>query len=257
MKAVILAGGLGTRIGEDTATRPKPMIEIGDTPILVHIMNYYSSFNINEFIICCGYKGYFIKEYFSNYIQHRSDFTLDMEKNDIIFHNKNTRDWKVTLVDTGKDTMTGGRLKRVKNFLKNDESFHFTYGDGLADVNLSELEKFHNKHGKLATVTSVTPPGRFGALVIEGNEVKKFQEKPIGDGGRINGGFIILNPSVIDYITDDASVWEQEPLIDLASSGNLMAYNHDGFWQPMDTLRDKLMLVDMIKNGKAPWINNV
>ena len=255
MKAVILAGGLGTRIGEDTETKPKPMIEIGSIPILVHIMKHYSSYGISEFIICCGYKGYVIKEYFANYMLHRSDFTIDMGSDEITVHHRNFDDWKVTLVDTGDTSMTGGRLKRVEKYLLNEEPFHFTYGDGLSDVNLSELTQFHLRHGKSATVTSVMPPGRFGALEIKNNKVLAFQEKPMGDGGRINGGFFVLDPKVIGHIADDATVWEQEPLMQLASSGELMAFPHDGFWQPMDTLRDKNLLTELWDCGRAPWVN--
>jgi len=255
MKAVILAGGLGTRIGEDTGTKPKPMIEIGGIPILVHIMKYYSSFGINDFIICCGYKGYVIKEYFSNYMLHRSDFTVDMVKNEVTIHHKDVEDWKVTLVDTGDVSQTGGRLKRVEKYLVDEEFFHFTYGDGLSDVNLSELTDFHLSHGKSATVTSVRPPGRFGSLVTKNDSVISFQEKPMGDGGRINGGYFVLDPKVIGNIAGDASIWEQEPLMELASTGQLMAFCHDGFWQPMDTLRDKNLLIDLWDSGLAPWVN--
>ena len=254
MKAVILAGGLGTRISEETVVKPKPMIEIRGTPILVHIMNHYSSYGIKEFIICCGYKGYVIKEYFANYMLHRSDFTIDMVKDDIMVHHKNFDDWKVTLVDTGDFSMTGGRLKRVEQYLLDEEAFHFTYGDGLSDVDLDELTKFHLQHGKNATVTSVMPPGRFGCLVTEDHRVLSFQEKPMGDGGRINGGYFILSPKVINHIIDDTTIWEQEPLIKLASSGQLMAFSHDGFWQPMDTLRDKNLLIELWDSGRAPWV---
>jgi glucose-1-phosphate cytidylyltransferase len=255
MKAVILAGGLGTRIGEDTVSKPKPMIEIGGIPILVHIMKHYSSYGITEFIICCGYKGYVIKEYFTNYMLHRSDFTIDMGNDEIKIHHKNFDNWKVTLVDTGDLSMTGGRLKRVEQYLRDEEVFHFTYGDGLSNVNLDKLTNFHLNHGKIATVTSVSPPGRFGSLVTEGNIVKSFQEKPMGDGGRINGGYFVLKPEAINSISDDDTVWEQDPLIDLASSGQLMAFPHDGFWQPMDTLRDKNLLIDLWDSGQAPWVN--
>jgi glucose-1-phosphate cytidylyltransferase len=254
MKAVILAGGLGTRIGEDTDTKPKPMIEIGGIPILVHIMKYYSSFGVNEFIICCGYKGYVIKEYFANYMLHRSDFTIDMANDKVTVHHKSVDDWKVTLVDTGDISMTGGRLKRVEQYLRDEDFFHFTYGDGLSDVDLDALTKFHLSHGKSATVTSVRPPGRFGALVTEGDRVESFQEKPMGDGGRINGGYFVLDPKVIGHIDDDSTIWEQEPLIELASSGQLMAFSHDGFWQPMDTLRDKNFLLELWDSGQAPWV---
>lgn len=253
MKAVILAGGYGTRIGEDTDNKPKPMIEIGGVPILIHIMKYYSAYGIKEFIICCGYKGYIIKEYFANYMLHRSDFTIDMQKDKISVHHKNFDDWVVTLVDTGEKSLTGGRLKRVKNYLKDEEYFHFTYGDGLSDVNIEDLTRFHLSHGKLASVTSVSPPGRFGALVINQDTVTSFEEKPVGDGGRINGGFFILSPKVIDYIDSDFTTWEQEPLMTLAKQGELKAFKHDGFWQPMDTLRDKNLLIDMWNSGEAPW----
>ncbi len=254
MKAVILAGGLGTRIGEDTDTKPKPMIEIGGIPILVHIMKSYSSYGISEFIVCCGYKGYVIKEYFANYMLHRSDFTIDMAKDDITVHHRSFDEWKVTLVDTGETSMTGGRLKRVEKYVSEENCFHFTYGDGLANVNLDELTQFHLQHGKHATVTSVRPPGRFGALETENERVVAFQEKPMGDGGRINGGFFVLDPKVIDHIDGDATVWEQEPLMKLASSGQLMAYPHDGFWQPMDTLRDKKLLLELWETGQPPWV---
>ena len=253
MKTVILAGGLGTRIGEDSASKPKPMVEIGGTPILVHIMNHYSSYGFKEFIICCGYKGYFIKEYFANYMLHRSDFTIDMVKDDIMVHQKNFDEWKVTLVDTGDFSMTGGRIKRVEQFLIGEDAFHLTYGDGLSDVNLQKLTKFHLMHGKSATVTSVSPPGRFGSLVTEGDMVKSFQEKPMGDGGRINGGFFVLSPKIIKNISGDATVWEQEPLMKLASSGQLMAFSHNGFWQPMDTMRDKKFLEKLWDSGRPPW----
>jgi glucose-1-phosphate cytidylyltransferase len=254
MKAVILAGGLGTRIGEDTDTKPKPMVEIGGAPILVHIMNHYSSYGIKEFIICCGYKGYAIKEYFANYMLHRSDFTIDMVKNKTTIHHKHTDEWKVTLVDTGDFSMTGGRIKRVEQYLLNEEAFHLTYGDGLSDVDLDQLTKFHLRHGKSATVTSVSPPGRFGSLVTEDDRVSSFQEKPMGDGGRINGGYFVLSPKVIENIVDDATVWEQEPLIKLATSGQLMAFSHDGFWQSMDTMRDKNFLIELWDSGRPPWI---
>ena len=255
MKAVILAGGYGTRIGEDTDNKPKPMIEIGGIPILIHIMKYYSAYGIKDFIICCGYKCSVIKEYFANYMLHRSDFTVDMGKDEVKVHHKNFDDWRVTLVDTGDESMTGGRLKRVKQYLCDEEFFHFTYGDGLSDVNLDELTNFHLNHGKIATVTSVRPPGRFGSLVTKGDKVKSFEEKPMGDGGRINGGYFVLKPEAIDNISDDGTVWEQEPLINLASSGELMAFSHDGFWQPMDTLRDKNLLIELWDSGQAPWVN--
>lgn len=255
MKVVILAGGYGTRISEETLLKPKPMVEIDDMPLLLHLMKYYSSFGLNEFIICCGYKGYFIKEYFNNYFTYNADITVDLSKNQLEIHKKNTEEWKITLVDTGKDSMTGGRLKRVKNYLKNDDDFCFTYGDGLSDVDINDLISFHKKHKKKATVTAVTPPGRFGALEINdcNNLVNKFVEKPAGDGTRINGGFFVLSPKVIDYIKNDQTIWEQEPLKNLAKDSELVAYNHDGFWQPMDTLRDKIYLENLYKSNNAPW----
>lgn len=253
MKAVILAGGLGTRISEETHLKPKPMIEIGGKPILWHIMKLYSFHGINEFIICCGYKGYVIKEYFANYFLHMSDVTFDMSNNAMQVHQKNAEPWKVTLVDTGEHTLTGGRLKRVADYLLNDELFCFTYGDGLSDVDITKLISFHKKHGKLATVTGVQPPGRYGALDIKNNEVSGFIEKPKGEGGWINGGFFVLSPRCISYIKDDDSSWEADPLVKLAKEGQLRAYEHHGFWQPMDTLREKNMLEDLWQNGKAPW----
>jgi len=253
MKAVILAGGLGTRLSEETGNRPKPMIEVGGKPILWHIMKMYSSHGINDFIICCGYKGYVIKEYFANYFLHMSDVTFDMKNNSMEVHNKRAESWKVTLVDTGDDSMTGGRLLRVKEFLKNESCFCFTYGDGVGDINITELVKFHIDHGKQATLTSTYPPGRFGALEISGGVVQSFQEKPKGDGGKINGGFFVLNPSVIDTIESDSTVWEQGPLMGLASQGELMAFEHEGFWQPMDTLRDKVHLEKLWASNTAPW----
>ena len=253
MKAVILAGGLGTRISEETALKPKPMIEIGGKPILWHIMKIYSNHGINEFIICCGYKGYVIKEYFANYFLHQSDITFNMSNNDMKIHQERAEPWKVTLVDTGETTMTGGRLKRVKDFLNINEDFCFTYGDGVSDLNITKLIKFHKQHGKLATLTAVYPPGRFGALEIKNGNVKKFQEKPKGDGGMINGGFFILNPKTIDLIEDDSCSWEKEPLSMLAKKNQLVAFEHKGFWQPMDTLRDKNYLEDLWLADKAPW----
>ena len=253
MKAVILAGGLGTRLSEETGSRPKPMIEIGGKPILWHIMKIYSSHGINDFIICCGYKGYVIKEYFANYFLHMSDVTFDMKNNSMVVHDKRAESWKVTLVDTGDDSMTGGRLLRVKEYLKNESSFCLTYGDGVGDINITELIKFHNDHGKQATLTSTYPPGRFGALEISDGVVLSFQEKPKGDGGKINGGFFVLNPSVIDSINSDGSIWEKEPLMGLASAGQLMAFEHEGFWQPMDTLRDKVHLEELWASNNAPW----
>ncbi|UVE64737.1 glucose-1-phosphate cytidylyltransferase [Burkholderia pyrrocinia] len=253
MKAVILAGGLGTRISEDTVNRPKPMIEIGGKPILWHIMKIYSAYGVNDFVICCGYKGYMIKEYFANYFLHTSDVTFDMRTNEMQVHQRYSEPWKVTLVDTGESTMTGGRLRRVKNFVKDEEAFCFTYGDGLSDVNITQLVEYHQKSSALATLVAAFPPGRFGALDIHDNKVTSFKEKPKGDGGMINGGFFVLSPKVIDLISGDACVWEQEPLERLAEQGNLAAYEHEGFWQPMDTLRDKLLLEKLWQTNEAPW----
>ncbi|UOB54749.1 glucose-1-phosphate cytidylyltransferase [Burkholderia pyrrocinia] len=253
MKAVILAGGLGTRISEDTVNRPKPMIEIGGKPILWHIMKIYSAYGVNDFVICCGYKGYMIKEYFANYFLHTSDVTFDMRTNEMQVHQRYSEPWKVTLVDTGESTMTGGRLRRVKNFVKDEAAFCFTYGDGLSDVNITQLVEYHQKSSALATLVAAFPPGRFGALDIHDNKVTSFKEKPKGDGGMINGGFFVLSPKVIDLISDDACVWEQEPLEHLAEQGNLAAYEHEGFWQPMDTLRDKLLLEKLWQTNEAPW----
>lgn len=253
MKAVILAGGLGTRISEETHLKPKPMIEIGGKPILWHIMKLYSAHGINEFVICCGYKGYIIKEYFANYFLHMSDVTFDMSNNSMQVHQRNAEPWKVTLVDTGEQTLTGGRLKRVAEYVKDEEAFCFTYGDGLSDVNITELVKFHQQHGRLATVTGVQPPGRYGALELNGQQVKGFAEKPRGDGGWINGGFFVLSPKCIDHIDNDQSSWEGAPLIYLAQTGQLMAYEHEGFWQPMDTLREKTLLESLWASGEAPW----
>ena len=253
MKAVILAGGLGTRLSEETNSRPKPMVEIGGKPILWHIMKMYSAHGINDFIICCGYKGYVIKEYFANYFLHMSDVTFDMENNNMKVHNKRAESWNVTLVDTGDSSMTGGRLLRVKEYLVHDESFCFTYGDGVGDIDITELINFHNKHGKPATLTATYPPGRFGALDIVAGQVKCFTEKPKGDGGLINGGFFVLKPCVIDLIEDDKTIWEREPLDTLAQRGDLMAFEHSGFWQPMDTLRDKLHLEELWNSAMAPW----
>jgi glucose-1-phosphate cytidylyltransferase len=252
MKLVILAGGLGTRISEESHVRPKPMIEIGGKPILWHIMKMYSHHGINDFIICLGYKGYVIKEYFSNYFLHMSDVTFCMRTNSTEIHQKFAEPWRVTLVDTGEETMTGGRLKRVLPYLDN-EAFCFTYGDGVSDVNISELVQSHKASGLLGTVTAIQPPGRYGALCIEGDRVSEFQEKPAGDGAWINGGFFVLEPSVIDLIDGDQTVWEQEPLKKLATSGQLSAYKHEGFWQAMDTLREKNLLEDLWQSGKAPW----
>ena len=253
MKAVILAGGLGTRISEETHLKPKPMIEIGGKPILWHIMKLYSAHGINDFVVCCGYKGYIIKEYFANYFLHMSDVTFDMVNNEMQVHQRKAEPWRVTLVDTGEETLTGGRLKRVSDYVKDEEAFCFTYGDGVADVNVSSLIDFHKKHGKLATVTAVQPPGRYGALNMQDSLVKGFTEKPKGDGGWINGGFFVLSPKCLKYIQDDRSSWEGEPLTKLANDVELMAYEHAGFWQPMDTLREKNMLEDLWQSGKAPW----
>jgi glucose-1-phosphate cytidylyltransferase len=255
MKAVILAGGLGTRISEESHLKPKPMIEISGRPLLWHIMKLYSSHGVNDFVICCGYRGYMIKEYFANYFLHMSDVTIDMSNNQIEVHKRKAELWRVTLVDTGDETLTGGRLKRVKEHLMSEEAFCFTYGDGLSDVNISALISFHLKHGKLATVTAVSPPGRFGALERTGDEVTGFTEKPRGDGGLINGGFFVLSPRCIELIEDDNISWEGPPLAKLTDMGQLMAYEHRGFWQPMDTLRDKHHLEELWKKGIAPWRN--
>ena len=253
MKAVILAGGLGTRLSEETSSRPKPMVEIGGKPILWHILKIYSSHGINEFIICCGYKGYVIKEYFANYFLHMSDVTFDMQENSMIVHNKRAESWKVTLVDTGDKSMTGGRLRRIKDYLTEDEPFCFTYGDGVGDIDITASIKFHNLHGKDATITTTFAPGRFGALEIVDGTVKSFKEKPRGDGAMVNGGFFVLQPKVIDLISGDDTLWEEEPLVSLVEKGQLMAYKHFGFWQPMDTLRDKQILGDLWVSGDAPW----
>ena len=253
MKAVILAGGLGTRISEETSTRPKPMVEIGGRPILWHIMKTYSAHGINDFVICCGYKGYMIKEYFANYFLHMSDVTFDMANNKMVVHQQYAEPWKVTLVDTGEDTMTGGRLKRVSDHVKDEDSFCLTYGDGVSDVNITELIAFHKAQKVKATLTATIPPGRFGALDMEGTKVNSFREKPKGDGSMINGGFFVLSPSVLDYLEDDQTIWEREPLERLAEEGNLAAFQHQGFWQPMDTLRDKQYLEELWQLGKAPW----
>ena len=253
MKAVILAGGLGTRISEETGTRPKPMVEIGGKPILWHIMKMYASHGINDFVICCGYKGYVIKEYFANYFLHMSDVTFNMRDNSMEVHNKRAEPWNVTLVDTGDHSMTGGRLRRVRDYVQGEEAFCFTYGDGVGDINISETIRFHKAHSKAATLTAAYPPGRFGALDIRQRQVMSFKEKPKGDGVMINGGFFVLSPIVLNYLTDDSTVWEQDPLNNLASDGQLMAYEHNGFWQPMDTLRDKNLLEELWESGKAPW----
>ena len=253
MKVVILAGGLGTRISEETSRRPKPMIEVGPHPILWHIMKSYSAHGFNDFVICCGYKGYVIKEYFANYFLHMSDVTIDMANNNTQVHHQKAEDWKITLVDTGEETMTGGRLKRVKGYLQNEEYFFLTYGDGLSDINITASLDFHRKHGKLATVTAVQPPGRYGVLSLMGNLVTGFSEKPKGKEALINGGFFVLSPQCLDLIENDTSVWEQEPLTQLTSMEELMAYEHSGFWQSMDTLRDKNYLEELWISGKAPW----
>tara|TARA_R110002111_G_scaffold92039_2_gene142834 strand:+ start:253 stop:1020 length:768 start_codon:yes stop_codon:yes gene_type:complete len=252
MKAVILAGGLGTRISEETDTKPKPMVAIGGYPVLWHIMKIYSSFGINDFIICCGYKGYVIKEYFANYSLHRSDVTIDLQNHDIRVLQNYAEPWKVTLVDTGLETMTGGRLRRVREYL-DDESFCFTYGDGVSDVDIASVIKFHESQNRLATVVAVRPPGRFGAIDMDENLVTAFREKPAGDGNFINGGFFVLEPGALDYVDGDRTVWEREPLEKLASEKQLSAFIHDGFWQCMDTLRDKIHLEALWCEDKAPW----
>ncbi|HBK42819.1 MULTISPECIES: glucose-1-phosphate cytidylyltransferase [unclassified Polynucleobacter] len=253
MKAVILAGGLGTRISEESHLRPKPMIEIGGKPILWHIMKMYSHYGINDFIICLGYKGYVIKEYFSNYFIHMSDVTFDISRNQMEVHRRHAEPWRVTLVDTGEKTLTGGRLKRVSEYIKDEKEFCFTYGDGVSDINIAALLDFHRQHGRLATVTAVSPPGRYGALQLEGNQVTGFAEKPRGDGGLINGGFFVLSPRCIDYIDGDLTTWEVDPLLNLSKNDQLMAFHHDGFWQPMDTLRDKNHLEELWLRDAAPW----
>ena len=253
MKAVILAGGLGTRISEETHLKPKPMIEIGGKPILWHILKMYSVHNVNEFIICCGYRGYVIKEYFANYFLHMSDVTFDMANNHMEVHQRNAEPWKITLIDTGDDTLTGGRLKRVSDYIKDESEFCFTYGDGLSDVDIGALIAFHRQHGKMATVTAVQPPGRYGALDRIGDQVTGFTEKPRGEGGFINGGFFVLSPKCLNFVKDDHSTWESHPLIELANKGELMWYEHDGFWQAMDTLRDKTHLEELWASGNAPW----
>ena len=253
MKAVILAGGLGTRISEETHLKPKPMIEIGGKPILWHIMKMYSAHGVNEFVICCGYRGYLIKEYFANYFLHMSDVTFDMAHNRIEVHEQKAEPWRVTLVDTGEDTMTGGRLKRATAYVKDEDAFCFTYGDGVADVDISAAIAFHRAHGKLATITAVQPPGRYGALKMKDRRVQGFTEKPRGDGGLINGGFFVLSPRCLARIAGDATSWEGDPLSGLAADGELMAFLHQGFWQPMDTLREKNLLEELWQSGRAPW----
>lgn len=255
MKAVILAGGLGTRLSEETNIKPKPMVEIGGKPILWHIMKIYSAHGINDFIICLGYKGYSIKEYFAHYFLHNSNVTFDFtDNNKREVHSHQAEPWKVTLVDTGESTMTGGRIKRVAEYLKDEDTFCCTYGDGVGDIDITSLVKFHKDHGKLATLTATMPPGRFGALNMEGDKILNFQEKPHGDGSWINGGFFVLNTKVLDYIDDDATIWERKPLESLASEGELMAWKHSGFWQPIDTLRDKMYLEDLYAKGQSPWV---
>jgi glucose-1-phosphate cytidylyltransferase len=253
MKAVILAGGLGTRLSEETVSHPKPMVQIGGMPILWHIMKIYAHHGIQDFIICCGYKGYVIKEFFANYFLHMSDVTFDMQSNAMHVHQKRAEPWKVTLVDTSDDSMTGGRLKRIVDYVENEEAFCFTYGDGIGDVDITSKIKFHLEHKKLATLTATYPPGRFGSLDIQNHRVMNFKEKPKGDGAMINGGFFVLSPKVIEYIKDDKTVWEGEPLMNLAQDGQLMAYEHFGFWQPMDTLRDKHFLEELWRSDNAPW----
>lgn len=253
MKAVILAGGLGTRLSEETDVKPKPMVEIGGKPILWHIMKSYSAHGVNDFIICCGYKGYIIKEYFANYFLHMSDVTFNMQDNKMEVHRERAEPWNVTLVDTGDGSMTGGRLKRIADYIKDEEAFCFTYGDGVGDINISETIAFHKKHGKLATLTATYPPGRFGALDINKGQVLSFKEKPKGDGAMINGGYFVLSPKVLDYINDDSTIWEEYPLIQLSKDEQLMAYEHHGFWQPMDTLHDKNYLTTLWASAKAPW----
>ena len=253
MKAVILAGGLGTRISEETHLKPKPMIEIGGKPILWHIMKLYSAHGVNDFVICCGYRGYVIKEYFANYFLHMSDVTFDMQQNQMEVHQRNAEPWRVTLVDTGEETLTGSRLKRVADYVKDEEAFCFTYGDGVANVDISALLAFHKAHGKHATVTAVQPPGRYGALDLEGSAVRGFFEKPKGDGGWVNGGFFVLSPACLNYVENDASSWEGDPLKRLAAEDELRAFEHFGFWQPMDTLRDKNQLEALWADGSAPW----
>jgi glucose-1-phosphate cytidylyltransferase len=253
MKAVILAGGLGTRLSEETAVRPKPMVEIGGKPILWHILKMYSHHGVNDFVICCGYKGYVIKEYFANYFLHTSDVTFDIRHNRMEVHSKRAEPWTVTLLDTGDDSMTGGRLLRAAQYIRGEDAFCFTYGDGVGDIDISASIAFHKKHGKAATITATFPPGRFGALDIRDRQVLSFKEKPRGDGAMINGGFFVLSPKVLSYLKDDRTIWEQGPLVELAKDEQLMAFEHGGFWQPMDTLRDKQLLEELWSSGKAPW----
>lgn len=254
MKAVILAGGFGTRISEETSSRPKPMVEIGGKPILWHIMKIYSAHGVNEFIICCGYKGYVIKEYFANYFLHMSDVTFCMEDNSVKVHQNQAEPWNVTLVDTGDNSMTGGRLRRIRDYIKDEDAFCFTYGDGVGDVDVTKLIEFHGRQGKLATVTAARPPGRYGALKLSNDGgVQHFQEKPEGEDSWINGGFFVLSPKVIDRIDGDSCSWEAEPLTSLAADGQLSAFKHHGFWQPMDTVREKNLLEELWRTGNAPW----
>tara|TARA_B100001057_G_scaffold484755_1_gene563324 strand:- start:536 stop:1330 length:795 start_codon:yes stop_codon:yes gene_type:complete len=255
VKAVILAGGFGTRISEETQIKPKPMVEIGGKPILWHILKTYSCHGINEFIICCGYKGYLIKEYFANYFLHQSDVTFDISQNNMTVHNERAEPWKVTLVDTGEKSMTGGRIKSISKYVEQDDYFCLTYGDGLSNVNIKESITFHEDHGKLATITSVTPPGRFGILDIDvdSNSVKSFIEKPKGDGSKINGGFFVLSPKILNFIEGEDTIWEEKPLQKLAEKGELKSFSHEGFWQPMDTLRDKILLENLWDKNQAPW----
>jgi glucose-1-phosphate cytidylyltransferase len=253
MKCVILAGGLGTRLAEETSVRPKPMVEIGERPILWHIMKLYSHFGVNDFIVCLGYKGYIIKEYFANYFLHNSDVTFDMANNTVEYHSKRAESWRLTLVDTGEHSMTGGRLRRVQNYLDPDQPFCMTYGDGLSSIDIATEIAFHRAHGLMATVACVRPAARFGHLHIENDRITEFKEKPQTEGGFINGGFFVLQPSVFDLITDDSTVWERDPMEELARRGQLAAWNHEGFWQPMDTLRDKELLMKLWIDGKAPW----
>ena len=253
LKAVILAGGLGTRLSEETTLRPKPMVEIGGRPILWHIMKVYSHHGVNDFVICCGYRGYMINEYFANYFLHLSDVTFDMTNNSMEVHMRHAEPWRVTLVDTGDETMTGGRLRRVASHIENEDAFCFTYGDGISDVNIRRSIEFHRKHGLRATITAVLPPGRYGAIECNDGRVSRFVEKPRGDGALINGGFFVLSPSVIDYIDGDQTDWEGSPLAQLAADGQMMAFEHSGFWQPMDTLREKNQLEELWSKGIAPW----
>ena len=254
MKAVILAGGLGTRLSEETHLKPKPMVEIGGKPILWHIMKIYSSHGVNEFVICCGYKGYLIKEYFANYFLHSSDVTFDVVNNKMDIHSHNAEPWRITLIDTGEQSMTGGRLRRVRRFVENDEAFCFTYGDGVGDIDITRLVEYHRAQGRVATLTATRPPGRYGALRFdESGGVSSFEEKPVGDGSWINGGFFVLSPEVIDLIEDDSTAWEGKPLMTLAERGQLSAFQHEGFWQPMDTLREKNLLEELWTDGRAPW----